>query len=127
MVLDQAETVQQSLSNELYPDKYHKGKKLRVCRLVGKFKTLCIKNKYIEAEAYNKELEEPESCIKWRLELRSKALYAEALCKGYAPNRGHLILHNLIQLVWTAGFEPTASVSQCFLNSALPTELRPDK
>jgi len=43
--------------------------------LTGELKTLCIKNKYIEAEAYNKELEEPESYIKWRLELRSKALY----------------------------------------------------
>lgn len=46
--------------------------------LTGELKTLCIKNKYIEAEAYNKELEEPESFIKWRLELRSKALYDDS-------------------------------------------------
>lgn len=43
--------------------------------LTAEPKTLCIKNKYIEAEAYNKALEEPDSFINWRLELRSKALY----------------------------------------------------
>ena len=43
--------------------------------LTAELKTLCIKNKYIEAEAYNKAIEEPGSLIQWRLELRSKALY----------------------------------------------------
>lgn len=38
-------------------------------------KTLCIKNKYIEVEAYNKAVQEPNSCIPCRVEFRSKALY----------------------------------------------------
>lgn len=38
-------------------------------------KTLCIKNKYIEVEAYNKTIEEPNSLINCRVEFRSKALY----------------------------------------------------
>lgn len=43
--------------------------------LTGELKTLCIKNQYIEAEAYNKAIQEPESGIACRLELRSKKLY----------------------------------------------------
>lgn len=43
--------------------------------------TLCIKNKYIEVEAYNKALQEPDGNIKSRLELRSKALY-DAECEA---------------------------------------------
>ncbi len=38
-------------------------------------KTLCIKNKYIEVEAYNKAIQEPSGCIPCRVEFRSKALY----------------------------------------------------
>lgn len=41
----------------------------------GELKTARIQNKYFEIECYNKALEEPESGIKCRLELRSKALY----------------------------------------------------
>lgn len=43
--------------------------------LTAELKTLCIKNQYIEAEAYNKAIQEPESGISCRLELRSKKLY----------------------------------------------------
>lgn len=43
--------------------------------LTGEKKTLCIKNQYIEAEAYNKAIQEPDSGIMCRLELRSKKLY----------------------------------------------------
>lgn len=43
--------------------------------------TLCIKNKYLEVEAYNKALQEPDGNIKSRLELRSKALY-DTDCEG---------------------------------------------
>lgn len=41
----------------------------------GELKTLCIKNQYIEAEAYNKAIQEPKSGVICRLELRSKKLY----------------------------------------------------
>lgn len=43
----------------------------------GELKTLCIKNQYIEAEAYNKAIQEPQSGVNCRLELRSKKLYDE--------------------------------------------------
>lgn len=41
----------------------------------AELKTLCIKNQYIEAEAYNKAIQEPDSGVMCRLELRSKRLY----------------------------------------------------
>ena len=43
--------------------------------LTAELKTLCIKNQYIEAEAYNKTIQEPDSGVMCRLELRSKKLY----------------------------------------------------
>ena len=43
--------------------------------LTAELKTLCIKNQYIEAEAYNKAIQEPDSGVMCRLELRSKKLY----------------------------------------------------
>lgn len=43
--------------------------------LTAELKTLCIRNQYIEAEAYNKAIQEPKSGIACRLELRSKKLY----------------------------------------------------
>lgn len=43
--------------------------------LTAELKTLCIKNQYIEAEAYNKAIQEPDSGVMCRLELRSKRLY----------------------------------------------------
>lgn len=43
--------------------------------LTAELKTLCIKNQYLEAEAYNKAIQEPDSGVMCRLELRSKKLY----------------------------------------------------
>lgn len=43
--------------------------------LTAEQKTIRIQTKYFEVEFYNKQIEEPESSIKTRLELRSKALY----------------------------------------------------
>ena len=43
--------------------------------LTAEQKTLCIKNKYIEVEAYNKAIQEENSMINCRIEFRSKALY----------------------------------------------------
>lgn len=43
--------------------------------MTAELKTLCIKNQYIEAEAYNKAIQEPDSGVMCRLELRSKKLY----------------------------------------------------
>lgn len=43
--------------------------------LTAELKTLCVKNQYIEAEAYNKAIQEPDSGVMCRLELRSKKLY----------------------------------------------------
>lgn len=60
----------------LIAEKYHiKNRYQCIDMLTTEKKTLCVKNKHIEVEAYNKAIQEPESCIPCRLEIRSKALY----------------------------------------------------
>ena len=46
--------------------------------LTAEQKNLCIKNRYLEVEAYNKAIQEPNSCIPCRVEFRSKALYDDS-------------------------------------------------
>lgn len=60
----------------LVAEHYNINNRYQSCDLLtAECKTVRVQNQYLELECYNKALEEPESSIKTRLEVRSKKLY----------------------------------------------------